>query len=190
MTSRYPGGNQPLNRDQQELVISHLNLARHYVRNKFKARGQELEDYDQAAFLGLIQAAQRFDPSKGVPFWGYARAWVFKNVAEYMGKDETIKPSWDIIRSDKKPEVSADIPLESSNPDLLGLLGTMGDMEEGYEAVEDRDFFDWVRRVMSKYDDEIVSYWWNWTQGNDNWDWTPEEQKLVLALDEELRKGI
>jgi RNA polymerase sigma-B factor len=39
---------------------------------KFAGRGEPLDDLVQVACIGLLHAIERFDPSRGVPFSGYA----------------------------------------------------------------------------------------------------------------------
>jgi RNA polymerase sigma-B factor len=63
---QHPGGG-----DVEALVLDHRRLARRlaqrYVRN-----GDQREDLEQAAYLGLVKAARRFDPERGVAFTTFA----------------------------------------------------------------------------------------------------------------------
>ena len=52
---------------REQLVMSHLNLVR-FLANKFKNRGEPLDDLVQVGYLGLIKAIDRFDPSRGLEF--------------------------------------------------------------------------------------------------------------------------
>jgi RNA polymerase sigma-B factor len=56
---------------RDELVTSHLPLARHLTR-RFNNRGEPLEDLVQVATVGLINSVDRFDPARGVEFLSYA----------------------------------------------------------------------------------------------------------------------
>lgn len=47
-----------------------------YLANKYKGRGLSEQDLTQEGFLALIQAINRFDPSKGVRFSTYAAQWI------------------------------------------------------------------------------------------------------------------
>jgi hypothetical protein len=184
---KYPDRHEPLSDEQRQLVEDHMNLARSYVRKKFRARGDKLEDYDAQAFMGLVYAAKRYDPEYGRPFWAYARAWVFKLVAEYMGKDYNIKPSWDIIRSSDHPEVTADISYDAGDPDLLGLLNTQGIDDEGYDGVEIRDTIAWVKGVMNNYSEHTQSQWFAYREGTLNYEDLTDMAKM---LEQEVREGI
>jgi RNA polymerase sigma-B factor len=53
------------------LVEDHLDLARALAR-RFANRGIPQEDLDQVASFGLLQAAERFDPDRGVDFAAFA----------------------------------------------------------------------------------------------------------------------
>jgi RNA polymerase sigma-B factor len=55
----------------QRLATEFLPLARQ-LAHRYAGRGQPLEDLVQVASLGLVKAAQRFDPEHGTPFPSYA----------------------------------------------------------------------------------------------------------------------
>ena len=46
---------------REKLVMSHLNLVR-FLANKFKNRGEPIDDLMQVGYLGLLKAIDRFDP--------------------------------------------------------------------------------------------------------------------------------
>ncbi|MCB0970788.1 MAG: SigB/SigF/SigG family RNA polymerase sigma factor [Acidimicrobiales bacterium] len=56
---------------RDELVVSHLRLALHLAR-RFANRGISLDDLEQVASLGLLQAIDRYDPARGVEFSSFA----------------------------------------------------------------------------------------------------------------------
>lgn len=56
---------------RNELVERHLRLATE-VAGGFRDRGETLEDVEQVARVGLIQAVDRFDPHRGVEFTTFA----------------------------------------------------------------------------------------------------------------------
>jgi RNA polymerase sigma-B factor len=56
---------------RDELITGHLPLANHIAR-KFARRGQPLEDLEQVARIGLVNAVDRFDPFRGKPFLAFA----------------------------------------------------------------------------------------------------------------------
>lgn len=56
---------------QRELVDNHIGLAR-YLARRFGGRGESIEDLEQVAYVGLLLAAKRFDPSRGFEFVRFA----------------------------------------------------------------------------------------------------------------------
>lgn len=65
------------------LVESHRHLADR-LAGQFANRGQPLEDLQQVAYLGLVTAASRFDPTRGVQFATFARATVVGELKRYF----------------------------------------------------------------------------------------------------------
>src|SRR3954447_6437089 len=56
---------------QMKLVEQHLPLVRGLARRHAGA-GERFEDLVQVGALGLVAAARRYDPARGVPFAAYA----------------------------------------------------------------------------------------------------------------------
>jgi RNA polymerase sigma-B factor len=56
---------------RRELITGHLPVARNIAR-KHRHRGENPEDLEQVATLGLIHAVDRFDPGRGVDFLSFA----------------------------------------------------------------------------------------------------------------------
>jgi RNA polymerase sigma-B factor len=54
-----------------QLITGYLPVARHIAR-KHLYRGENLDDLEQVATLGLINAVDRFDPERGVDFLSFA----------------------------------------------------------------------------------------------------------------------
>ena len=58
---------------REELAKEFLPLAEYFAR-RFSGRGEPVDDLTQTASLGLLNAIDRFDPERGVPFSTYAAA--------------------------------------------------------------------------------------------------------------------
>lgn len=56
---------------RDRLVVMHQNLVR-FLAGKFMNRGEPIEDLVQVGTIGLINAIDRFDPSRGTKFSTYA----------------------------------------------------------------------------------------------------------------------
>lgn len=59
--------------EQQELAKSYLPMARSLAKPLKKAWPAEKEEFESAALLALVEAAQSFDPSRNVKFATFAR---------------------------------------------------------------------------------------------------------------------
>jgi RNA polymerase sigma-B factor len=57
--------------DRDALIMRHAKLVRSIAR-RYAGRGLAYEDIVQSGYIGLIQAVDRFDPSRGVPLRAYA----------------------------------------------------------------------------------------------------------------------
>ncbi|HEX2301403.1 MAG TPA: SigB/SigF/SigG family RNA polymerase sigma factor [Pseudonocardiaceae bacterium] len=66
-----PEDNQRRTELRDRLVEGHLPVAQHIAR-RFAHRGEPLDDLEQVATLGLINAVDRFEPDRGVDFLSYA----------------------------------------------------------------------------------------------------------------------
>jgi RNA polymerase sigma-B factor len=55
----------------RDLVAAHLPLVR-TIAKRYAGSGEPLEDLVQVGSVGLVAAARRFDPARGVPFAAYA----------------------------------------------------------------------------------------------------------------------
>jgi RNA polymerase sigma-B factor len=61
----------PSGDDREALIMRHANLVRSIAR-RYTGRGLVYDDIVQSGYIGLIQAVDRFDPSRGVPLRAYA----------------------------------------------------------------------------------------------------------------------
>lgn len=68
---------------REQLVMSHLNLVR-FLANKFKNRGEPLDDLVQVGYLGLIKAIDRFDPSRGLEFTTFATPTIMGEIKRHF----------------------------------------------------------------------------------------------------------
>lgn len=67
----------------EELVTSHLGLARQLAQ-RYTGRGQALDELVGVANLGLVKAAERFDPDHGSPFRSYAVPTIVGELRRYF----------------------------------------------------------------------------------------------------------
>jgi RNA polymerase sigma-B factor len=57
---------------RETIIVAFLPYACRLAR-RFEGQGEPAEDLCQAASVGLIKAVDRFEPARGVPFFGYAK---------------------------------------------------------------------------------------------------------------------
>jgi RNA polymerase sigma-32 factor len=75
----------------EALVQPHLRLVV-AISRKFRNYGLSQEDLFQEGFLGLMHAAERFDPTRKVRFATYAQWWIRSYMTEYVLRN------WSMIR--------------------------------------------------------------------------------------------
>jgi RNA polymerase sigma-B factor len=68
---------------REELILAHMNLVR-YLARKFANRGEPLEDLIQVGMVGLINAIDRFDSSRGIRFATYATPTILGEIRRYF----------------------------------------------------------------------------------------------------------
>lgn len=68
---------------RERLIEGHLPLARHIAR-RYTRRGQDLDDLEQIAIVGLIGAVDRFDPWRGTNFLGFAIPTITGHIRRYF----------------------------------------------------------------------------------------------------------
>lgn len=73
------------------LIMPHLRLVVS-IAHKFRHYGLSQEDLFQEGFLGLMHAAERFDPARDVRFATYAQWWIRSYMTEYVLRN------WSMIR--------------------------------------------------------------------------------------------
>ena len=85
-------------RDQRDeaalhrLITAYMRLAIS-MAGKFKRYGAPMNDLIQEAGLGLMKAADKFDPDRGVRFLTYAVWWIKASIQDYVMRN------WSMVRT-------------------------------------------------------------------------------------------
>ncbi|WP_235436453.1 sigma-70 family RNA polymerase sigma factor [Arthrobacter sp. RIT-PI-e] len=93
---------------RDDIALRHLEIAESVARS-FAVAGPEAPDIRQVAYLGLIKAVQRFDPSRGVPFASFALPTITGEIKRYL-RDScwVIRPPRDV--QDLRTEITRTAP--------------------------------------------------------------------------------
>jgi RNA polymerase sigma factor (sigma-70 family) len=73
--------------NKEEIVIEYLPLVRS-IATKYNKLGVPHEDLEQEGMIGLLEAADKYDVSKGAKFSTYATFWIKKNILEAVEKEK------------------------------------------------------------------------------------------------------
>lgn len=74
------------------LVMAHMRLAI-ATAARFRRYGAPMNDLIQEASVGLMKAAERFDPDRGVRFSTYALWWIKASIQDYVMRN------WSLVRT-------------------------------------------------------------------------------------------
>ena len=83
------------NRDEaalHRLITAYMRLAIS-MASKFRRYGAPMNDLIQEASLGLMKAADKFDPDRGVRFSTYAVWWIKASIQDYVMRN------WSMVRT-------------------------------------------------------------------------------------------
>ena len=68
---------------REELILQHLNLVK-FLARRYGNRGEPMEDLIQVGSVGLINAIDRFDPTRGIRFATYATPTILGEIRRYF----------------------------------------------------------------------------------------------------------
>jgi RNA polymerase sigma factor for flagellar operon FliA len=139
---------------RERLFSAHMPLARSIARRRFMKRTGgdiELPDLEQLAYSGLLEAIDRYDPARGVPFRHYAGRRISGSILDGIAKASELREQISYrnrmrrqrVRSlapDDAASFSADDALQALIDLATGLaVGFMLDDAPGLFVDEDRD---------------------------------------------------
>ena len=120
---------------REELVRRYLPFARSMAL-RYRGGSEPTEDLIQVASLGLVNAIDRFDPDRGIPFVAFAAPTV-REIAVYLElpEDEVLEA---FAAGDARRTMSLDQPVGSAESEELTIGERIGAEEAGFEGVEQR----------------------------------------------------
>ncbi len=81
-----------LNKDIEGLILNNINFVHYIVQNSFHLRpnNQDYDDCFQEGCMGLIEAANRFDPNLGYSFSTYSYSMIWGHVSSYLRQNKGV----------------------------------------------------------------------------------------------------
>jgi RNA polymerase sigma factor FliA len=123
--------------ERDRLVLSALRYTRKIARNTAQRVPGELDDIISAAYLGLLDAAARYDAGRGVPFEGFAHRRIVGAIRDYLrGQDFVGRRTRSRINAGELSEPSM-IPIRTRSEVASGegvVVSSDPEQETGAEA--------------------------------------------------------
>jgi len=179
-------------KEREQLIVAHIPLVRYLVGKMMFHLPQHLDQQDlmSAAMIGLINAADRFDPSKGVLFKTFAEQHVRGTILDELRSYDVLSRSM----RDKYKRLAKELrTLEHAlerNPTSEEVAGALGmSLDEYYELLDDVHVFTFISLDDSWEDDD----------GNplcladvlcENEAKNPQQQVMMIQLTEALGQAI
>jgi RNA polymerase sigma-B factor len=163
---------------REQLVELHMNLVR-FLARKYANRGEPLEDLIQVGSIGLLNAIDRFDPTRGIRFATFATPTILGEIRRYF-RDR----GWAVKVPRRLQEVNlAATRAADSLTQTLGRAPTFAEIaqaigsteEETIEALEISSFYEPIS-LESEFDDGMES-------ASVLGDYVGEEDSRIEALD-------
>jgi RNA polymerase sigma-B factor len=133
---------------RDRLVIENLAITRRLAR-RFARSTQEVDDLEQAGALGLIAAADRFDPTRGVRFVTYAEPCVAGEIRHHL-RDRA-----DVLRGPRRERT------DGAAPPMCVSLDSAPDIAEAtcdgdWDATESRIALDRALSRLTERDRRLI----------------------------------
>ena len=136
---------RPAEIDRERLINSNLSLARAVAR-RYAGRGAELDDLVQVGALGLIKAADHFDPDRGVAFKTFAMPRIEGEIRHHLrDKTASLRIPRELQRMGgelrrRHGELAAKLGRSPTIAELAGALGIdESEIEQALEAERARE---------------------------------------------------
>lgn len=109
----------------KNVILENSNLI-YSIASKF-GDSRDMDDLFQAGCMGVMEAYQKFDDSKGVKFTTFAYPYILGRISEYVRENHAVKLSKDMMRVKKKIDkakayLSQELMREVTNEELSDYL--------------------------------------------------------------------
>lgn len=114
---------------RDDRILGNLPFVVH-LAVQLRGRGLEIDELTSAGTIGLIEAADRFDSSRGVKFTSYAVWWIRKSMLEALARETRVVripgPKYRELRREHPERLGEEVPFDSefddgARPDLLAV---------------------------------------------------------------------
>ena len=157
-------------------IIDRYTYVARIAAKRFCGRGIDYDDLYQVACIGLLYAVERFDVSKGVKFTTFATPTIIGEIKKYFrDKGNFIRVPrrlYEIFSKAHRIHMANSTENENTNSDAVlpqvvsiesEILGndvrfenTLGQTDEGFLLVEDKDFVDNCMRLLGEDEKKFV----------------------------------
>lgn len=159
----------------KELVLANLKFVIS-VANRYRNSGLSMSDIINQGNLGLIEAARRFDPDRGVKFISYAVWWIRQSIIQtlaeqsgtvklpikqasilYKINEATEKLSKELGRDPNADEIANYLEMDVNDVEnILRVSRNYLSLEAPIKEGEDRSFIDLLDSGTKSVEDEII----------------------------------
>lgn len=159
----------------KELVLANLKFVIS-VANRYRNSGLSMSDIINQGNLGLIEAARRFDPDRGVKFISYAVWWIRQSIIQVLAEqsgtvklpikqasilykinEATEKLSKEFDRDPTADEIANYLEMDVNDVEnILRVSRNYLSLEAPIKEGEDRSFIDLLDSGTKSVEDEII----------------------------------
>lgn len=110
---------------RETIFMRYRGLARTIARRTSRGRGPDTDDAEHFAYEGLLQAIDRYDPLRGVPFSAFARRRILGSMTDGAARQSEVAAQA-ARRSRAERERLSSLAVEpETNPDALATLSAL-----------------------------------------------------------------
>ena len=133
----------PLTAEQEKLVTDNIALT-HYFAKRYFYYGMDQEDIASVGTIGLVEASQRFDESKGVKFATFASRCINNRIIKNIVRPKTIRAV--SLNNEISEDGSEMLEITPSDVDVEQEVSFNSDLTKALSVLSDRERFVITRR--------------------------------------------